>query len=343
MPDHVMRTFLNDFRAVGPGVHNRVTAARAGVSVAVPLLTLVTIDRLEWAPFCAFGALVVIYARATERRHGNIQLLQAGLALVLAVTLGTAAALTAHPTLWLVVGGSLVAAATAFASDLLEWKPPGGVFTLFAFSVCTLTQDATWRTVALAAALSITSASFSILVCNIGPRGSGTRTRHRTVRQHLAEPSTRRHTARHFLAPLLTGAAAVSLNIGHPYWGMVASIVPLTAPNLLAMAHRGMHRIVGTLTGVAMAGVYLLLDPSPAMLVIGIIACQIATELLVMRHYALALTFITPLALLMGQLAHPMPTGDVVIQRTVETVLGVVIGLAVAGLIRRPPIYSNSD
>lgn len=343
MPDHVIRSFLNDFRAVGPGVHNRVTAARAGISVAVPLVTLVAVDRLEWSAFCAFGALVVIYGRATERRHGNIQLLQAGFALVLAVTLGTAGSLTAHPTLWLVVGGSLVAASTAFASDLLEWKPPGGVFTLFAFSVCTLTPNATWRTVALAAALSIASAAFSILVCNIGPRGTGTRTRHRTVRQHLAQASTRRHTARNFIAPLLTGAVAVSLNIGHPYWGMVASIVPLTAPTLLAMAHRGMHRIVGTLAGVALAGLYLLLDPSPTMLVVGIICCQILTELLVMRHYALALMFITPLALLMGQLAHPMPTGDVVVQRTVETILGVTIGLAVAWLIRRPPVHSNSD
>ncbi|MFI5426412.1 FUSC family protein [Aeromicrobium sp. UC242_57] len=253
------------------------------------------------------------------------------------MTLGTAASMSSDPTLWLVVGGSIVAMLTAFAADLLEWKPPGGVFTLFAFAVCTLTPDASWSTVALAAGLSTASAAFAIVVSNIGPRGTATRTRHRTVREHLADRATVRHTSRHFLAPLLTGGIAVALDIGHPYWGMVASVVPLTAPNLLAMAHRGMHRIVGTLAGVAIAGAFLLLDPSPTMLVLAIIVCQVATELIVMRHYAMALVFITPLALLMGQLAHPMPTGEVVAQRAVETILGVAIGLAVALLIRRPP------
>lgn len=309
--------------------------------MAVPLLTLIAIDRLEWSAFCAFGAIVVIYARATERRHGNIQLLQAGLALIVSVTLGTAASMTPDPTLWLVLGGSLIAAATAFAADLLEWKPAGGIFTLFAFSVCAMTPHATWQTVAIAAALSTASAAFAILVCNVGPQGKGVRTRHRSAREHLAEPSTRRHVSRNFIAPLLTGSAAVALGIGHPYWGMVASVVPLTAPSVLEMAHRGMHRIVGTLTGVAIAGAFLLLEPSPAMIVIGIITCQCLTELLVMRHYALALTFITPLALLMGQLAHPLPTGELVVQRTVETLLGVAIGLAVAWA-TRPPHHSNS-
>lgn len=342
MPDHLIRNFLHEFREVRPGVDNRLTAARAGVSVAVPLLTLIAIDRLEWSAFCAFGAIVVVYARATERRHGNVMLSQAALALVLSVTLGTVAALSPHPTFWLVVAGSVIAAATAFASDLLEWKPAGGIFTLFGFAVCAMTPDATWKTVAIAAALSSVSAAFAIAMCNIGPQGTGIRTRRRSPREHLAESSTQRHVARNFAAPLITGGAAVALGIGHPYWGMVASIVPLTAPTFQAMAHRGLHRIIGTLTGVAMAGAFLLFDPSPAMLVIAIIVCQCITELLVMRHYALALTFITPLALLMGQLAHPMPTGDVIVQRTVETILGVVIGLAVAWATRRPA-HSNSD
>lgn len=343
MSGNLVRSFLADLREVRPGVHNNITAARAAVSVAVPLLSLIALDRLEWAAPCAFGALVVIYARATERRHGNVQLMQAGIALVLSVTLGTIAAMTSHPTAWLVVGGSLLAAATVFVADLLEWKPPAATFTLFGFSVCAMTPDATWRTVWISAILCAACAAFAILVCNVGPRGPGTRTRRLTAREHLAEASTRRHVIRNLVAPLATGAVAVALDLGHPYWGMVASVVPLTAPTLLTMAHRGTHRIIGTLTGVVIAGAFLLLEPSATMLVVGIIVCQIAAELLVLRHYALALTFITPLALLMGQIVHPMSTSDLVVQRTIETVLGVAIGLAVAWITRARVDQSNSD
>lgn len=342
MSGHLLRSLLADLREVRPGIHNNVTAARAAVSVAVPLVALIVLDELEWAAPCAFGAIVVIYARATERRYGNIQLLQAGTALVLSVTLGTIVAMTSHPTWWLVLGGSLLAAATVFVADLLEWKPPAATFTLFAFSVCAMTSDASWRTVGVSAALSAACAALAIVMCNIGPRGPGTRTHQRTARQHLAEASTRRHVVRNLLAPLATGAVAVALGLGHPYWGMVASVVPLTAPTLLEMVHRGSHRIIGTLTGVVVAGAFLLLDPSATMLVVGIIVCQIAAELLVLRNYALALTFITPLALLMGQVVHPMATSDLVVQRTLETVLGVAIGLAVAWATRARTAQANS-
>ena len=47
-----------------------------------------------------------------------------------------------------------------------------------------------------------------------------------------------------------------------------------------------------------------------------------------MRNYAFALLFITPLALLMVQLAHPQPVGPTLEARVVETAIGVVVGQA---------------
>jgi hypothetical protein len=61
-----------------------------------------------------------------------------------------------------------------------------------------------------------------------------------------------------------------------------------------------------------------------------IVALQIAAELLVGRNYGLALCFVTPLALMMGQLAHRVPINGLLRDRAWDTVLGVSIGVVVS-------------
>ena len=56
---------------------------------------------------------------------------------------------------------------------------------------------------------------------------------------------------------------------------------------------------------------------------------QIVTELVVGRNYGLALLFITPMAMLMGQLAHPQPVGDLLLDRGLETLIGAAVGCLV--------------
>jgi len=60
--------------------------------------------------------------------------------------------------------------------------------------------------------------------------------------------------------------------------------------------------------------------------------------LIVGRHYGVALLFITPMAMLMGQLAAPLPVGLLLFDRGVQTVIGSAIGIlliVVTELVRR--------
>jgi len=59
----------------------------------------------------------------------------------------------------------------------------------------------------------------------------------------------------------------------------------------------------------------------------------VLTELVVGRNYAAALLFITPLALMMGQLVHTAPPGPLVRDRLLETVLGALVGAVVLLLV----------
>jgi uncharacterized membrane protein YccC len=67
--------------------------------------------------------------------------------------------------------------------------------------------------------------------------------------------------------------------------------------------------------------------------VLVIVVLQVLTELVVGRNYAVALLFITPLALMMGQLVHAAPPGPLLRDRLLETVLGVLVGAVVLLLV----------
>jgi uncharacterized membrane protein YccC len=89
---------------------------------------------------------------------------------------------------------------------------------------------------------------------------------------------------------------------------------------------RAGHRIIGTLLGLLTSAV--LLAPTLGQLgtVLLVAGLGIVTELVVARNYGLALLFITPMAMLMGQLADPRPIGPLLLDRGVETVIGASIG-----------------
>ena len=129
---------------------------------------------------------------------------------------------------------------------------------------------------------------------------------------------------------------------------MAAAAVPLAGADLPSRVHRGIHRIVGTILGLAVVAVVLFPSPlSPLqyfpghaaiVLAIVVVLCQFPTELFMARHYGWAMVFFTPVVLLIAQLASPMDPGVLVMERAVETFVGAVIGLAVAVLVRAPVI-----
>ncbi|WP_405105886.1 FUSC family protein [Micromonospora sp. NBC_01405] len=150
--------------------------------------------------------------------------------------------------------------------------------------------------------------------------------------------------ARYALAVALAGGTATAVGIGHPYWAMVAAVAPLSARGRGAQLVRAGHRVLGTLLGL-LTSVALLAPKLPAVATVLVVAVlQIVTELLVGRNYGLALLFVTPMALLIGQLAAARPVSSLLFDRGVETVIGAGIGVAIilCGPWLRPGIRSTS-
>jgi uncharacterized membrane protein YccC len=98
------------------------------------------------------------------------------------------------------------------------------------------------------------------------------------------------------------------------------------------------HRAVGTAAGAALFLLLARLGPEGVVLGLVLGALQLAVELVVVRHYALALTFITPLVLLIATAATggALASTDVALERVVDTVVGAAIGIACALLVAPP-------
>nr|WP_146081329.1 FUSC family protein [Pseudoclavibacter sp. RFBI5] len=140
---------------------------------------------------------------------------------------------------------------------------------------------------------------------------------------------------------LVAGAIPLLIGIGHPYWAMVSAIAGLSAATGFHRVLRATHRLVGTVLGLGAAAVLMAFEPSGLVVVLLVIALQGGVELFIVRNYTLGLLFLTPLVLVMGRLAGDVSAGQLLLERGVETLIGVAVAVAIAVVLERLPASSK--
>jgi hypothetical protein len=283
--------------------------------------------------YAAFGAFASLYGRNRVHLSRVRMQVTVGLLLTAAVTSGVLVGLSSYRA-WLAVPlAAALAAAVAVWSDLQDWHPPGPLFVVFAFTACA-SLPSSGRLVPVAALVAAASAGFAVLVGGIGgllPRPVRAE-RQRLSRDLLRSGLIRTHVLRYGCAVTIAGAAATASGIGHPYWAMVSAVVPMAAPDLAGQLLRGAQRLVGTVIGLAVSAALLALPLRGWSLIVIIVALQVGAELFVGRNYALALVFVTPLALLLGEVVVRHSSRELLFERGVETLIGVAVAVAVTVL-----------
>lgn len=337
-----LRRLLDELRHVGPPPVTRWAAVRAGGTLLVALLVLHATDSLELGAAATFGAFAAIYGGAVPyRRRWRQQVALAGL-LTGAVACGSLVATSAHRAWWAVLVAAVWAAIGAAGSDRWRWRPPGPVFLVFAAATCASVPISLDR-VPLAVGTCLATAAFAIALAVVETavevrRGEVPADPPPLPPLPPLPPGRRRLQAvRCAVAVLVAGTLMTSTGLAHPYWAMVAAVVPLAATTLRQQVARGVHRVLGTLAGLVLAGLLLVLPLSAVGVIVVVALLQAGTELVVTRNYGVALVLITPLALLVTDLAHPEPLGELLGSRFVETAAGALVGLATAVLTRRRP------
>ena len=314
---------------IGPHRGDHRVAARAALSVGVPLLVLLLIGRLDLSVYASFGAFAALYGRLDPPRTRVRMQATAGAILVLSMLLGTLlSALSAPPIASVLVVALLAAAVTLFAYRS-QWHPPGALFTVFAAGACA-SFPATAATFGLVLLVGVSSVLWSLLVTTafvLSRRGSWRRPKRTSPPIGAVAWEM---TATVGVAALLAGVAGVLLIGTHWYWAMVGAVAAVGGAHVTARLIRGTQRLVGTLVGVLIAAGLLALQLPPWAILVVAVAMQVGAELFVGRNYGIAMVFITPLALLMVSLASPATPDILLRDRVLETVIGVAVDTIVA-------------
>ncbi|CAM5763325.1 FUSC family protein [Bosea minatitlanensis] len=133
------------------------------------------------------------------------------------------------------------------------------------------------------------------------------------------------------LATAIAGLVAEGVGLGHPYWAILtAALVLHLWIGRIATTVRALRRAAGTVLGLALVAAVAWVDPNPWGVVFLILGCIMTMNILLPRNYALAIAFVTPMALLsIEATGHGGTIGELLGDRLIETFLGVGIAICV--------------
>lgn len=118
------------------------------------------------------------------------------------------------------------------------------------------------------------------------------------------------------------------LKLQNPYWIPISCLAVMQGATLYHIWQRVIHRILGTFLGLGLCWLVLSIVRTPLSICITIIALQFIIEMLIVRHYALAVIFITPMTILLAEAANPLIQDPnlLIFTRFIEISIGSLIG-----------------
>lgn len=322
-------TLLRDLVHLAPPNRDHYPALRCAIGISVPLLLVMLLGRIDLAIFATFGAFAGIYGRNEPHRQRLATQARGGGLMFFFILAGALAARADIGPWTLVLLASAVAGLGAYLAGLFRLRPPGSLFHIFAFAAITSLPSQPPLGEAVLTALA--TVVFALL---LGQTGNLLPAHHTGWAAAPPTPLTTQHraallreSALYVVAAGVAGVLATALGIGHTYWAMVAAVVPLVGQSARARTTRGLQRILGTFVGLLLTALILLPGLSGWQLVPVIALSQFAVELFILRQYALAQVFITPLALVSTELAHHTDPRQLLLDRGLETVIGACVGI----------------
>jgi uncharacterized membrane protein YccC len=324
-----------DLLELRPYDRDHWAALRVGLATAIPLAVLWATGRTELAVFAVFAAFTSVYGRNFPHVSRLRLQLIAGAAQLLSIAVGGAIALSPHRTLVVIPVAALWAFGASLLADRVRWTPPGPMFQVFGLAGVAF-APLTPRVYASGLVVSVASVALALLIGYVG------RLIWRAREGRLHNPYTKpivipphdggflEHATLFLIGAFVAGAIPALIGIGHPYWAMVTAIAALSVPGGRHRVLRATQRFVGTVVGLGIGALLLLLHPSGLVAIVLIVVLQAGAELVVVRNYSLAMIVLTPLVLVIGELGGPQPVAGLVWQRGIETFIGVAVAVVIA-------------
>ncbi|OHT82807.1 FUSC family protein [Mycobacteroides saopaulense] len=132
------------------------------------------------------------------------------------------------------------------------------------------------------------------------------------------------------VACLGAGVLSAAVGLTRPQWAILSALVIIhLGPDRLHGSVRGLQRFAGTVIGLVLFAVLYQLSLTGYALIAAVATLQFCTELFLPRNYAVAVIFVTPIALLSaGVVTLQGSVTSIVRDRLAETIIGVAVAMA---------------
>jgi uncharacterized membrane protein YccC len=299
----------------------------ASLASGLPLLTGAWFDHLDYGLVSSLGGLVFLYVPNTPLHHRMVSLMACAFGMSACYALGVMSHF--FPVL-LVPVLTFIAILVSMVCRFYALGPPGSLFFVMAASIGMFSPNDVLQ-VPLQVGLLTMGCLQACLIAFFYSLY--------ILRQQPRQPvSTLPPAGFDFVVVdsvvigLFVGmslALAQALQMERAYWVPVSCLAGIQEVSLRAVWNKQLQRIGGTGIGLGLALLLLALPLDKWSVCVMMIGLTFAIETLVVRHYGLAVIFITPLTIFLAEgtrLGHG--PADVLLQaRLLDTVLGSVVGL----------------
>lgn len=310
----------------------------AALATGLPLLIGAYFDHLNYGLVSSLGGLVFLYLPSTPLSHRMVSVMASAFGMAACYTLGLMSHLFPPSMVPVLVFTAIL---VTMVCRFYRVGPPGSLFFIMAASIGAYSPIAPSQLPLMVGLFTMGC----LLACLIGFFYSVY-----LLRLHAANeiaplrPATFDYVVFDAIViGVFVGislAVAQALSLQKAYWVTVSCLAVIQGASMRAVWNKQLHRIVGTSIGLLVSWGLLLLPLDKWSISVAMMAMTFVIELTVVRHYAFAAVFITPLTILLAEAATLGQGAAAVLIRArfLDTLLGCFIGL-VGGICLHSPRF----
>ena len=299
----------------------------AALAMGLPLLIGAYFERLDYGLVSSLGGLVFLYSPNTVLSHRMVSLMAAAFGLSACYALGV---MSHFFPLLLVPVLTFIAILVSMVCRVYAVEPPGSLFFIMAAAIGAYSPIEVMQVPLYVGLLTMGSLLacliaffYSIYILRLQPPQPFTPLPPVTFDFVIFDS---------IIIGLFVGISltlAQALQLERAYWVPMSCLAVIQGVSLRAVWNKQVHRIAGTGLGLLLAWGLLALPLDKWSISLMMMLLAFLIETLVVRHYGLAVIFITPLTIFLAEAAQLQnESQSTMLQaRLLDTVLGSVVGL----------------
>lgn len=299
----------------------------ASLCTGIPLLAGLYFNRLNYGILSCMAGLVILYLPSTTIANRMITLLTCSFGFMISFTTGIV--FSFNPMVSSLIFG-LWALSIHWVTIYFRMKPPGSFFFIMLASIASCMPfdlkmiPTRIGLIGMGSMLACVLAFFySLYIIKKYPPQSKQFIIKRSRYANIIEAAT--------VGIFMGGSLLIGhlLRLQNPYWVPISCAAVMQGVSLQHIWQRSFQRILGTFIGLGLAWMLLFfLKMTPLNLCLSIFVLQFIIEMLVVRHYGLAVIFITPMTIFLAEAGSAMTVNPntLISIRFFDIVLGSLIG-----------------